>query len=78
MFDKNQKLEISPGDLAIIEDALETKRKILKIQAAAGGEAALDRLNAVKQTLALLAQHRPKAPARRRGFGLRRLSRLFG
>lgn len=64
MFDKNQKLEISPEQLDVIEAALQTQSKILNLQAAAGGAAARDRLNAVKRTLATIAQQRPADPRR--------------
>jgi hypothetical protein len=79
MFEKNQKLEISQDELAVIEDALHTKSKILKIQAGAGGRTALDRLNAVKRTLAHIAQQHPsKQPPARRRFTLWGMTRILG
>jgi trehalose-6-phosphatase len=59
MFEKNQKLEISPEQLSVIESALHTQSKILNVQAAAGGAEAREKLNLVKRTLADIGQQRP-------------------
>tara|TARA_R110002049_G_scaffold10127_6_gene50582 strand:+ start:52094 stop:52333 length:240 start_codon:yes stop_codon:yes gene_type:complete len=71
MLDKQQKLEISPAELAVIEAALHTQSKILHVQASAGGTAARTRLNEVKRVLARIAQQTPapQAPCRTRAFG---------
>ena len=59
MFDKQQKLEISPEEFAVIEAALHTQSKILNVQASAGGSSARRRLNEVKRVLAHLAAQKP-------------------
>ena len=74
MFGKNQKLEISQQEIEVIEAALHTQSKILKVQANAGGRAAFDKLNEVKRTLAHIAQQTPDRPSRQRPWsGLVRL-----
>lgn len=79
MFDTQQKLEISPEELSIIEAALHTQSKILNVQASAGGQAAQVRLNDVKRVLAVVAQHsvRPKTAARKPATGWFGMSRIF-
>lgn len=77
MFDKQQRLDVSPEELAVIEAALETQAKILSVQAGAGGSGARRRLNEVKKVLARLDQQRdvekPRAARTRFGwFGLAR------
>ncbi len=59
MFDKQQKLEISPEDFNAIESALHTQSKILHVQASAGGSNARRRLNEVKRVLAHLEAQKP-------------------
>lgn len=59
MFETNKKLEVSEEQLEAIEAALHTQSKILHVQADAGGQAALEKLNTVKGLLALLTQHKP-------------------
>ncbi|SFE91796.1 hypothetical protein SAMN04488523_11238 [Sulfitobacter brevis] len=61
MFDRQQKLEISPEQFAIIEEALHTQSKILNVQASAGGSNARRRLNEVKGVLAFMAAQKPAA-----------------
>lgn len=80
MFDKQQKLEISQDELAVIEAALHTQSKILNVQASAGGRTARDRLNEVKRVLARVAQHRvvEKKPCSKPVFCWFRMSRIFG
>ena len=80
MYDKQQKLEISQDELAVIETALHTQSKILTVQASAGGRIARDRLNAVKQVLARVAQHRvvEDKPCRKPSFCWFGMSRIFG
>jgi len=60
MFDKQKKLEISPDELQVIEDALQTQSKILHIQANAGGTGASRRLNDVKRVLSHISQQKPR------------------
>lgn len=79
MTDTIKKLEVSQDELALIADALETQSKILSMQASAGGQAALTRLNAVKRVLAMVSSERD--PARRRPAltgGLGSLLRMMG
>ncbi|MFD2739061.1 hypothetical protein ACFSUD_05740 [Sulfitobacter aestuarii] len=79
MFTQPQKLEVSQDELAVIEAALHTQSKILKVQASAGGKGALNRLNDVKRTLAHIAQQKPPSGRPRRFWsglwGMRILSR---
>jgi hypothetical protein len=80
MLEKQQKIDVSPAQLAVIEAALHTQSKILDVQAEAGGSTARRRLNEVKTLLAQLAQQKPAEPMRRRSrarnwFGR---SRIFG
>lgn len=80
MTDRQQKLEISAEDFAVIEAALHTQSKILHVQATAGGKDANTRLNQVKRTLSTLAQQKPVENDRPpcppvRWFGM---SRIFG
>lgn len=63
MLDKSQTLEISAEEFEVIEAALQTQSQILNVQASAGGNAALTRLNQVKRVLARLAQQNPKPRA---------------
>ena len=58
MTETTKKLEISPIELDLIANALETQSKILCMQASAGGHGALARLNEVKRVLATIASHR--------------------
>lgn len=55
MFDSKEKLEVSQGELAVIEAALHTQIKILNVQANAGGSGARRKLNEVKGVLAQIA-----------------------
>lgn len=63
MFDAQEKLEVSPEQLRVIEAALHTQSKILHVQAQAGGPGARERLNEVKSLLTKLAQQKPADPA---------------
>lgn len=76
MLEKQEQIEFSLDQLAVIESALHTQSKILDVQAAAGGISARQRLNEIKTLLAKLALHAPAKPARRTGarrwFGLTR------
>ena len=79
MYDKQQKLEISPEQFAVIEEALHTQSKILNVQASAGGDTAHRRLEEVRGVLATLAtQKSPKVSTANRScfgwFGLNRVS----
>lgn len=58
MTHKTKKLEISPEELDVILDALETQTKILGMQAGAGGAHAGTRLNEVKRVLATVSAKR--------------------
>ncbi len=80
MLDKQQKLEISQQELAVIETALHTQSKILTVQAGAGGRAARQRLNEVKSVLAVVAQHRvvDAKPCRKPSAAWLGMSRIFG
>tara|TARA_R110002073_G_scaffold216070_1_gene376312 strand:+ start:135 stop:380 length:246 start_codon:yes stop_codon:yes gene_type:complete len=81
MFDKQEKLEISQEELAVIEAALHTQSKILNVQASAGGSAARRRLNEVKRVLALVAQHRVAddvTTSSKPAAGWLGMSRIFG
>jgi hypothetical protein len=71
MFEKTQKLDVTPDELAVIEAALHTQAKILNVQASAGGNAARRRLNEVKRALAHISQQTgtETRPARRGFFG---------
>ncbi|GLQ27277.1 hypothetical protein [Sulfitobacter pacificus] len=80
MFDKQQTLEVSAHEIAVMEAALHTQSKILNVQAGAGDAQAISQLNEVKQVLARLAQQKPVAqkPAGRMGFPWCGLSRISG
>lgn len=80
MLEKQQKLEINPEELAVIESALHTQSKILDVQANAGAAAARSRLNEVKRVLARLDQQKPapKQPRMLRSGAWFSMSRLFG
>ena len=52
MFDAQEKIDVTPEELAVIKAALHTQIKILSVQAGAGGNATLRRLNEVKRALA--------------------------
>ncbi len=80
MFDKQQKLEISQQELAVIASALHTQSKILNVQASAGGRDARSRLNEVKRVLALVAEHRviEAEPVRKQSAGWLGMSSIFG
>ncbi|MEQ6247319.1 hypothetical protein ABMC89_00365 [Sulfitobacter sp. HNIBRBA3233] len=69
MFDTTKKLEISPDDVALIERALETQSKILRVEASAGGRDATDRLNEVKRVLATVSAQRDRDTGSRRASG---------
>ncbi len=56
MFEKQQKLDVTADELAVIQAALHTQAKILNVQASAGGNAARRRLNEVKRALARISQ----------------------
>ncbi|MEP5730726.1 MAG: hypothetical protein ABJL67_15300 [Sulfitobacter sp.] len=81
MFEKQNKLVLSTEEIEAIEAALHTQSQILNVQASAGGNGALTRLNAVKQALSTLAEQKPVAanesrcPRTHRWFGM---TRLFG
>ena len=66
MFDKQQKLDVTQDELAVIEAALHTQAKILGVQALAGGSGARRRLNEVKRVLAAVEQQKPSDEQRRR------------
>lgn len=79
MKNKTKKLEVSQQDLDLIACALETQTKILGMQASAGGQGALERLNAVKRLLTNITAQREKAPHRPvSSSGLSGLMRLMG
>lgn len=80
MFDRQQKLEISPEQFTIIEEALHTQSKILNVQASAGGSTERRRLNEVKRVLALMAAQRSAVAdkGRRTGFGWFSRTRVSG
>jgi len=80
MFDKQQKLEISQQDLAVIEAALHTQSKILTVQASAGGRTARQKLNEVKSVLAIITQQRgvDAKPCRKPTGAWLGMSRIFG
>ncbi|UWR24275.1 hypothetical protein [Sulfitobacter sp. S190] len=58
MIDAPQKLEISQKEIELIEAALQTQSKILRVQASAGGSGAREKLNDVKRTLATITAQR--------------------
>ncbi|MGB5865705.1 MAG: hypothetical protein WBG95_15570 [Sulfitobacter sp.] len=58
MMDTMKKLEISQTEMDLIEAALETQAKILRMQASAGGHGAREQLNEVKRVLATVASQR--------------------
>ena len=60
MFDTQKKLEVSQEQLEVIEAALHTQYKILNVQAEAGGQGALERLNEIKSLLTQLALDRKR------------------
>ncbi len=79
MSNTTQKLEISRKEIDLIENALHTQSKILRVQADAGGDDATARLNDVKRVLAAIAAQRTEKPARpRRSGGLAGLLRMMG
>jgi len=67
MNNNTKKLEISPSELEIIANALETQTKILRMQVSAGGQEAKVRLNEVNQLLATVANE--SAPPSRKPSG---------
>ncbi|MFK7837912.1 MAG: hypothetical protein AB8B60_17015 [Sulfitobacter sp.] len=78
MFENNNTLQVSHEEFEVIEAALHTQSQILNVQASAGGQGALDRLNAVKRVLSTLAQQKPATPTKTRcpkarGFWMTRL-----
>ena len=58
MLETTQKLEISLREIELIESALETQSKILRVQANAGGSDATRKLNEVKRVLASVSAQR--------------------
>ena len=78
MFDTPQKLEISPRDIELIESALETQSKILRVQAGAGGAGATERLNEVKRVLATVSAQRVSDRPRCTGRSWTGLMRFMG
>jgi|Cruoilmetagenom7_1024161.scaffolds.fasta_scaffold00164_36 ribosomal protein L29 len=79
MTDKTKKLEVSQDELDLIANALETQTKILSMQASAGGQGALARLNAVKRVLATVTTQREQTRRRPTGAsGLGNLLRMMG
>lgn len=79
MTEGTQKLEISRDEMEIIESALETQTKILRMQASAGGHGAVKRLNEVKRLLAnVMSQKEPVSPIRTNQAGLWGLLRSMG
>lgn len=61
MFETHSKFEISAKDGEVIEAALQTQLKILRLQAGAGSAHARARLNDVKRALAKFEAQRPVA-----------------
>ena len=79
MTNMTKKLEISPNELDIIANALETQSKILRMQASAGGHGANARLNEVKRVLAnISSQNKAPRPARQSNGGLWGALRAMG
>ena len=82
MSGQHKQLEFSAGEFAVIESALQTQSKILDVQATAGAEAALTRLNEVKRVLARFEQLKPAEErtcrVRNSFSGWLSVSRLFG
>ena len=80
MSTNSRTLNVSAEDLAVIEDALHTQSKILHVQANAGGQQAITRLNSVKRTLATLAQQKPAPEGAKpcSSGGWFSVSRMFG
>ena len=69
MFEKREKIDVTQDELAVIKAALHTQIKILSVQAGAGGNAALRRLNEVKRALAHIEQQTGgEAQPKRRGL----------
>jgi len=64
MFEKQQKLDVTADELAVIEAALHTQAKILNVQANAGGNAARRRLDEVKRALAHISKQTDTKTAR--------------
>ncbi|KJS42352.1 MULTISPECIES: hypothetical protein [Roseovarius] len=78
MFKTTDRLNFSGQDLDVIERALQAQSKILSLQARAGDNSALRRLNDVTRILARLERDRPEAIEtihRHRGFNS--ISRVF-
>lgn len=79
MFETKQKLEISRTEIELIEKALQTQSKILRVEAGAGGAEATDRLNEIKRVLAkITAQRGDRSPRRQRSGGFAGLLRMMG
>lgn len=79
MNNEMKKLEISHQDLELIERALETQTKILRMQASAGGHGAAARLNEVKRLSATISGQRDAPrPVRKPQGGLWGLLRSMG
>ena len=71
MFDKQFTLDVSCKDFELIEAALQTQSKILRVQAGAGSTGARGKLNDIKRLLARLEAQRPvKRPCSRPRFSL--------
>jgi len=69
MTEKTQQLDVSAQELEVIANALETQSKILRMQASAGGQEAVARLNEVKRALASIDAQRDASHSARRCEG---------
>lgn len=81
MFEKQEKLDLSQEELAVISSALHTQTKILTVQASAGASAARVRLDEIKRLLVRVSELQTpetKARACKTTFGWFGVSRLFG
>jgi len=79
MNDNMKKLEISPTELEIIANALETQTKILRMQVNAGGQDAKVKLNEVNRLLDTVANETtPPQKHAASGNGLWGLLRSIG
>ena len=63
MLDDKTTLDLTSHDLDLIEQALQTQKKILTVESRAGANNARARLNELTGLLRRVSQTRPEAPA---------------
>lgn len=76
MLDDRKTVDLTAHDLDMIEQALQTQKKILAVESRAGGSTARARLNELKGLLRRLDQQRPEDGAAK-GMTLGQMARAF-